>query len=114
MLPGPTGLSFQHCVRRPLLGLPAGPAPSGVSPQPLVPAPSRRHNLKEDIHRCIAARSAAGRHAARSSAGRRIPLERLWLRALPLEPGPAGPRTRIPDRAGTPAQAPRCGVQTIP
>jgi len=34
--------------------------------------------------------SAARRHAARSNAGRCIPQERPWLRALPLEPMPAG------------------------
>ena len=52
----------------------------------------KRHNLEQEIGQRFAARSAAGRHAAKSKAGRhRIPPERLWLRAPPLEPGPVGP-----------------------
>lgn len=52
----------------------------------------KRHNLESEIYRRIAAWSAAGRNAAKSKADRRrIPPECLWLRAPPLEPGPAGP-----------------------
>ena len=49
-------------------------------------------NLEEEIHKRIAAGSAAGRNASNSEGGRhRIPPERLWLRAPPPEMGPTGP-----------------------
>ena len=93
-LAGPAALSFQHRLRRPLLG----PAPGGAAPRPLFPAQSQRHNLEEEIHQRIAAGSAAGRNAPNSGAGRRrIPPERLWLRTpsrngagrtLNADPGP--------------------------
>ena len=52
----------------------------------------KRHNFEKEIHRRFADRAAAGRNAANAEAGRRrIPPERLWLRAPPLEPEPAGP-----------------------
>ena len=52
----------------------------------------KNRNLEEEIHQRIAAGSAAGRNAPNSGAGRRrIPPERLWLRAPPPETGPAGP-----------------------
>lgn len=48
-------------------------------------------NLEEEIHKRLAARSATGRNAPNSGASRRrIPSERLWLRAPPPETGPAG------------------------
>ena len=52
----------------------------------------KRHNLEKEIYERFAARSDTGRNAAKSKVGRRrIPPERLWLRAPPLEPGPVGP-----------------------
>ena len=52
----------------------------------------KRRNLEEEIHKRIGAGSAPGRNASNSRAGRRrIPPDRLWLRAPPLESGPAGP-----------------------
>ena len=52
----------------------------------------KRRNCEMEIHKIIDARSAAGRNAANAGAGRRrIPSERLWLRAPPLAAGPKGP-----------------------
>ena len=52
----------------------------------------KRHNLEQEIRQIFASRSATGRNAAKSEAGRRrIPPERLWLRAPPLAAGPASP-----------------------
>ena len=52
----------------------------------------KRHNLEEEIYKRIAAGSATGRNAPNSQGGgRRIPPERLWLRAPPPATGPAGP-----------------------
>ncbi len=52
----------------------------------------KRHNCETEIHKRFAARSAAGRNAANAEAGRRrIPPERLWLRAPPLAARPTGP-----------------------
>ena len=52
----------------------------------------KSRNLGEEIHKRIAAGSATGRNASNSGAGgRRIPPERLWLRAPPPATGPAGP-----------------------
>ena len=49
-------------------------------------------NLEEEIYKRIAAGSAAGRNAPNSGTDRRrIPPERLWLRAPPPATGPAGP-----------------------
>ena len=49
----------------------------------------KRCHLEEEIHKRLAARSAAGRNAPNSEAGRcRIPPERLWLRAPPPETRP--------------------------
>ena len=52
----------------------------------------KRCNLEKEIHKRFAARSAAGRNAPNSGGGRRrVPPERLWLRAPPPETRPAGP-----------------------
>ena len=52
----------------------------------------KRGNLEQEIYKRTGDWSARGRHAANSESGRRrIPPQRLWLRALPLEPGPTGP-----------------------
>ncbi len=52
----------------------------------------KRHKLEEEIHKRIAAGSATGRNAVNSEGGcRRIPPQRLWLRAPPPETRPAGP-----------------------
>ena len=52
----------------------------------------KRHKLEDEIHKRIAAGSAAGRNALNSGVGRcRIPPERLWLRAPPPATGPVGP-----------------------
>jgi hypothetical protein len=51
----------------------------------------KRRNCEAEIHKIIDARSGAGRNAPNAEAGRRrIPAERLWLRAPPRESGPAG------------------------
>ena len=52
----------------------------------------KRHNCEQEIQNIMGARSAAGRNAPHAGTGRRrIPPERLWLRAPPLAAGPAGP-----------------------
>ena len=52
----------------------------------------KRHNLEAEIYKRIAARSGAGPNATNSEGRRhRIPPQRLWLRAPPLEPGPTRP-----------------------
>lgn len=52
----------------------------------------KRHKLEEETHKRLAARSAAGRNAPNAEAGRRrVPPERLWLRAPPPETRPVGP-----------------------
>ena len=52
----------------------------------------KRSHFEEEIQRRFADWSAAGRNAPNAEAGcSRIPPERLWLRATPLEAGPAGP-----------------------
>lgn len=50
----------------------------------------KRHNLEQEICQRFAARSPAGRNAA--AGHHRIPPERLWLRAPPLEPEPTSPQ----------------------
>ena len=51
----------------------------------------KRYNFEQEIQKRFAVRSAAGRNAANTKAGRRrIPPERLWLRTSPLASGPAG------------------------
>ena len=52
----------------------------------------KRSHFEEEIQRRFADWSAAGRNAPNAEAGcSRIPPECLWLRATPLEAGPAGP-----------------------
>ena len=93
--PGQTAFSFQHGFCGLLLGAPAGLAPGGGSLRPFSLRNLKRHIFEEEIHRRMGTRSARGRHASNSKAGRRIPPERLWLRVPPLAAGPApdGSRT---------------------
>ena len=52
----------------------------------------KRRNCEVEIQNIMDARSTAGRNAANAGAGRRrIPPERLWLRAPPRAAGPVGP-----------------------
>ena len=56
------------------------------------PRNHQHHNFEEEIHGQFAAQAAMSRNVVNSRYGRRrIPPERLWLRAPPPETGPAGP-----------------------
>ena len=61
-------------------------------PGPFSLHPRKRRHLEEAIRQRLAARSATGRNAAPSGAGRRrIPPQPLWRPPPPLETKPAGP-----------------------